>query len=178
VSNVAGQAYAFMAITPIVPGREAELRAYLEGLSAGDSPLGRVRGTHFARWVILPDWVNDPSQPHEDHLSVQYLIFSSNLDGPLDAYLDELATHLQPEAATIWGCCVGCPDPPTGDALKAYLLHNQIDTGFFAAAYPNATLEHVRSCLDERERAIALAVASQEMSAAELRAAFDRELGA
>jgi hypothetical protein len=177
VSNVAGQAYAFMAMTPIVPGREDELRAYLEGLPRDNSPLARVPGTHFARWVILPDWVNDPAQPHEDHLSVQYLIFTSNLDGALDPYLDELVTRLEPEAGEIWGHCIGCPDPAAGAELKAYLLHNQIDTGFFAAAYPKATLPTVTASLAQREKAISLAVRSQRMTPAELRAAFDAELG-
>jgi len=100
VSNSSGQATAFMALTPIQPGEEAALRSFLGALRQDESPLARLGGTHFARWVILDDWVNDPSQPREDHLQSRYLIFTSNFDGPLDPYLDELCVKLAAEAFT------------------------------------------------------------------------------
>jgi hypothetical protein len=175
VSNASGQATAFMALTPIRPGSEAELRAYLEALPRDASPLARLAGTHFARWVILEDWVDDPSQRRRDHLHSRYLIFTSNFDGPLDPYLDELCAKLAPEARQIWGRCVGCPPEATGPQLKAYLLHNKIDTGFFVAAYPHATVPRVKAALAARERLIAFAVRTQGMSAGDLRRAFDEE---
>jgi hypothetical protein len=175
VSDTSGQATAFMALTPIQPGSESELRAYLEALPRDASPLARVAGTHFARWVILNDWVNDPSQPREDHLGGPYLIFTSNFDGPLDPYLDELCMKLAPEAKEIWGWCVGCPPDAAGPQLKAYLLQNKIDTGFFVAAYPRATVPQVKAALAAREQLIAFAVRAQEMSAEDLQRAFLEE---
>jgi len=172
VSNTSGQATAFMALTPIRPGSEGSLRSYLEALPQAGSPLARLAGTHFARWVIVRDWVNDPAQPREDHLESPYLIFTSNFDGPLDPYLDELCMKLAPEAREIWGRCVGCPPDATGPQLKAYLLHNKIDTGFFVAAYPHATVAQVKAALDARERLISFAVMAQAMPAADLQSAF------
>ncbi len=177
-SNEAGQAYALMVLTPVIPGQEDALRAYLEGMSQDASPLAKLPRTHFGRWVILPDFVNDPSQPREDHLGSQYLIFTSNLDGPLESYLDELCERLAPEAAEIWGRCAGCPDPAEGAALKAYLLHNQIDTGFFVAAYPDATVAKVRDSLDQRRRMIGFAQRVQGMEPDALQRAFVEEFGA
>lgn len=177
-SNVAGQAYAFMAMTPVRPGEHEALAAYLEGLPRGaDSPLARLERTHFARWVIVEDFVNDADQPRQDHLPCPSLVFSSSLDGPLDTYLDELCERLAPEAQEIWGRCIGCPDRAAGRELKAYLLHNQIDTGFFVAAYPAATVARVRGALAAREALVALAVSGQELSAAELQQAFADQLG-
>jgi hypothetical protein len=175
VSNTSGQATAFMALTPIRSGSEAELRAYLEALGRVGSPLARLGGTHFARWVILDDWVNDPSQPRVDHLQSHYLIFTSNFDGPLDPYLDELCTKLAPESPDIWGRCVGCPPDATGPELKAYLLHNRIDTGFFVAAYPHATVPQVKAALAAREQLIAFAVRAQELRAEDRQRAFLEE---
>ncbi len=175
MSNTSGQATAFMALTPIQPGSEAELRAYLEALPQDASPLARLNATHFARWVILGDWVNDASQPREDHLGSPYLIFTSNFDGPLDPYLDELCEKLAPEAREIWGRCVGCPRDATGPRLKEYLLHNKIDTGFFVAAYPKATVAQVKAGLAAREQLIAFAVRAQEMGAEDVRRAFLEE---
>ncbi len=178
MSNRAGQAYAFMAITPILAGREAELRSYLESLSQSGSPFVRLPRTHFARWVILPDWADDPSQPKQDHLESQYLIFTSNFDGSLSSYLDELSQELAAEAVEIWGRCAGCPASAAGAELKSYLLHNQINTGFFVAAYPDASVERVRMSLAIRDRLIALAVSSQEMNPSALQTAFNAEFGA
>jgi hypothetical protein len=176
VSDRAGQAHALTVMTPIVPGEEGALRAYLEGLSPQDSPLARVPGVHFGRWAILTGFVDDPDQPRQERLSTQYLIFTTCSDGPFDAYMDELCAALAPEAGAIWGRCVGCPEPAEGDALKRYLLHNRIRTGLFVAAYPRATLAAVRSALEQRERTIDLAVRSQGMEPAELKRAFEAEL--
>ncbi|HEX2087022.1 MAG TPA: hypothetical protein VHF89_15175, partial [Solirubrobacteraceae bacterium] len=118
------------------------------------------------------------SQPKEDHLGGPYLVFTSNLDGPLDTYLDELCTKLAPEAKEIWGRCVGCPPSAAGAELKRYLLHNQVDTGLFVSAYPHADVEEVRRALQTRSVLIDFAQRAQRMEPHELRAAFLQELGA
>ncbi|CAN5269279.1 hypothetical protein BH20ACT16_BH20ACT16_02920 [soil metagenome] len=87
-ANVSGQAYALMAMTPVKPGEEKPLAEYLRGLrSRGPSPLARVSRTHIARFVIVPDFHHDPTwrQRREEHLDLNYLIFTSNLDGDLDS---------------------------------------------------------------------------------------------
>jgi hypothetical protein len=175
MSNTSGQAYAFLALTPIIPGEEPALRAAIEGFAV-TRPFERLPRTHFARLVILPDWVNDPEQPDEDHLRSQYLIFSTTLDGPRDTYLDELCKELAPEAREVWGRCVGSPKRARGAPLKRYLLHNQIDIGFFVAAYPQATVQQVTGVLALRTRVADLAIRTQGLGASELRAAYKREL--
>jgi hypothetical protein len=177
-ANVSGQAYGFMAMTPIKPGEEDALRAYLEGLlDRGPSPLSRVPRTHMGRWVVVEGFHCEPAyaQPVVETLALPTLIFSTNFDGDLDTYLDGLCTALAAEAPAIWGRCVGCPDPAGGPALKAYLAHNQIDSGFFFAAYGEATLDEVRASLDQRERMIAFAVRVQGLPPAELQRAFVEE---
>jgi hypothetical protein len=174
-SNVFGQAYGFMALTPIAPGEEPALRAYLEGLrERGPSPLAKVAGTHMGRWVIIEKFNCDPAydQPHEETLEISSLLFSSNFDGDLDPYLDRLCAALTDEAPEIWGRCIGCPQPAGGAPLKAYLKHNQIDSGFFFAAYGNATVGQVLASLAQRDRLIAFATRTQGMPAAELQQAF------
>jgi len=175
MSNTAGQAYAFLAMTPIVPGAQDELRAAIEGF-ATTRPFERLPRTHFARLVILPDWVNDPSQPREDHLKSPYLIFSTTFDGPRDSYLDELGRRLAPEAAQVWGRCIGAPKRPRGVALKRYLLHNQIDIGFYVAAYPDATVQRVQAALARRRALADLAVRTQGLDASDLRAAYTKQV--
>ncbi len=177
-ANVSGQAYGFLSMTPIKPGEKSELRDYLEGLRAREvSPLDRVARTHMARWVIVDGFHYDPAykQRHPETLAVASLLFSSNFDGDLESYLDELCSALAPEAPEIWGRCIGCPAEATGVALKAYLKHNQIDCGFFYAAYGHATVGKVKASLDQRDRLIAFATRAQQLQPAELQQAFIAE---
>lgn len=177
MSDQSGQAGAFMAMTPILRGKEAELRAYLEGLPQRGSPFAKLQRTHFARWVILADFVNDPSQPEEDHLSTPYLIFTSNFDGPDGTYLDEVCERLELEAKEIWGRCAGCPPSASGSDLKEYLLQHRVKTGFFVAAYNQATVARVTASLELREKMIDLGVRSQGMEPVDLQQAFREEIG-
>jgi hypothetical protein len=177
-NNALGNTYALTVITPIARGAEAPLRGYLEGLHDAGSPFARLPRTHFGRWVIVPRFVPDPSERRPDDLGCPYLLFSVTLDGDPYSYLDELCDELGDEAERIWGACVGAPAPARGPALKAYLLHNQIHTGLFFSAYPDATVTDVRHALRERDRAVAFAVTAQGMEAAALQHAFLDEFSA
>lgn len=169
-------AAALMVLTPIKAGREEDLSGYLEGLRSSN-PLARSPRTHFARWVILDQFVKDPTQPRADPLGSRYLIFTSNFDGPVDSYLDDFCRELAAEAANIWGLCIGCPEPAAGSPLKQYLMHNSIPTGLFFAAYPDASVEQVRHSLGVREKMIGFAVNAQAMDPADLHRAFLEEFG-
>jgi hypothetical protein len=157
-ANRSGQACALTVMTPVMPGHEERLRAHLEALPQDGSPLASLPRTHFARWVIVRGFVREPGQRHEDRLHCPYLLFTTNFDGRLSSYLDELCELMATEALTIWGNCAGCPEDVAG--LKAYLLHNKVDTGIFVAAYPHATVARVRRALALRRRTIAFAVRS------------------
>jgi hypothetical protein len=171
-----GQAGALTVLTPIAPGAEPDLRAYLDGLRAGPSPLARLARTHFGRWVIVGDLVaEDERRP--DRLAAPYVLFTASFDGSLDSYLDELCAELAAEAREIWGRCAGAPQPAAGPALKAYLRAHHHRTGFFVAAYPQATVGDVRAALAQREEAIAFAREAQSMDPAQLQAAFRQRLG-
>jgi hypothetical protein len=177
-ANVSGQAYGFLAMTPIKPGEEVALKAYLEGLrTRGERPLSKVPRTHMARWVVLERFNCLPSykQRRAETLAIPSLVFSSNFDGDLDSYLDDLCEALEPEAAEIWGRCIGCPEQAGGAALKDYLKHNQIGCGFFYAAYGHATVSQVKASLDQRDRLVAFATRAQGMAPAELQRAFISE---
>jgi hypothetical protein len=175
-ANRSGQAYALTVLTPIEPGAQDDLRQYLEGLRADGSPLARLPRTHFGRWLIVPDFVGDDER-RPDHLETPYLLFTACFDGALDSYLDELCDELAAEAPAIWGRCAGAPQPPVGAALKAYLRAHQAKTGFFVAAYPQATVGQVRGALEQREDVIAFARSAQGMDPAQLQAAFLQQVG-
>lgn len=163
--NTCGGMSAITVIAPVVPGREAALRARLEGLQP--SPLAALPGTHFGRWVMVTGFAAGAGDRHPDTLGCAYLLFTATVDGPIGAYFEALAAL--PEAHAIWEHCIGCPGP---GGLAAYLEHNRIDTGLFFAASPDAPVEQVRRSLRTRERAIGLALRTQGLDAAAAQRAF------
>jgi hypothetical protein len=181
MTNVSGQAYGLTVLTPIMPGREESLKQYLESVPYGPAgPFEKTRCTHLARWVIIPQLYYEGAPQKRDTLGSQYLLFESNVDGAdLDRYLTILCREMPQEADKIWGCCVGYPGSANVAAFRQYIRHNQIDCTFFVAAYPDATVDDVRTALAFREQFTAFAIAAQGLDAAALqqsfRAAFGRD---
>ncbi|MDO9353666.1 MAG: hypothetical protein Q7T55_08220 [Solirubrobacteraceae bacterium] len=178
-TNRAGQAYGFLAITPIRPGQEAALRATLAKIDRRQtSPFARIARTHFARWVVLEDFDTgaDFHPQDEDRLGCQYLIFSACFDGDLDSWLDELIDELAPEIEAVWSHCIGV-EPTAPADVKRYLLHNQQDSGLFYSAYPHATVPEVRRVLKAQRDLRALAVRRHELTPQELRDEFLEHFG-
>jgi hypothetical protein len=177
-TNLAHKTYSLMVLTPIRPGLEDELRAYLEALPRDDSPLARSERTHLARLLIIDDMPVPRDRPDlADALDGAYLLFTSNFDGDLPSYLHELGARLADDAGEIWGRCIGCPDPPAGAALAAYLGRNQLQSGVVFAAYPDASVAQVRCALDKRDRLADFVVRAQDMDPARRRKAFLEEFG-
>jgi hypothetical protein len=170
--NVSGQAYALTVLTPILDGHAVELTAHLDALPEGPaSPLARVPGTHLGRWVVI-DQVKyqGHGQRHHDHLQAARLLFTSNFDGDLDRYLEQLQTGLGEDADAVWGHCRGYPGrgPGFGPWLKAH----QLEAALFFAAYGDRTLEQVHADVDKRSRLIAFALEAQGLEPEELKSRF------
>jgi hypothetical protein len=168
--NTSGQMYALTVMTPIVATQLSVLQDTLTKLPQ-PSPFARLSATHFARLVIIPNR-HENGQPAVETLPSFQLLFSATFDGELSGYLDALCSELANEAQAIWSCCEGAPAPAAGAPLKAYLEHNQVQTGLFFSAYPDATVADVVQALDMREAMIDLAIASQGMAPDDLRQAF------
>lgn len=175
-SNVSGQAYALTVMAPIVSEEVSELVNYLDNLGSGNnSPLSKVGGTHFARWVVMDALVFEGGWQRRDSWSGPRLLFTSNFDGSLDSYIERLHAGLGEHADRIWGYC---KDYPQGQGLRAFgawIERYQVDTSLFYAAYGEMTVEDVLASLDVRSRLAAFAGRHQGASAAELKAAFLQE---
>jgi hypothetical protein len=171
--NVSGQAYSLTVLLPIREGRQDELTAHLDAL-AGEaaSPLARVPGTHFARWVVIGDVFYEGHGQRRDHLRDPRLLFTSNFDGPLDPYLEALRTGIGKDGDAIWGHCRGYPGSAAGPEFPLWLKAHQVDSALFFAAYGDQTVGEVRANLDLRARLIDFALAAQGLGPDELQAGF------
>jgi hypothetical protein len=176
--NTFGQAYALTVLTPILEGCESSLTRHLDGLQSGPgSPLARVPGTHFARWVVIGDVVWEGPGQRRDHLELGRLLFTSNFDGPVEPYLQALRTGLGEVADQIWGHCSGYPGCADAAAFARYLRAHQVESSLFFSAYGDRTVQDVTRSLAVRRRVIEFALASQGLPAAELQASFRARFG-
>jgi hypothetical protein len=171
-------AYALTVFTPIVPGHEEALRAYLDKLPAGaDSPLARLRGLHLARIQIFDELVDQGHGHRVDRLRFRQLLFTSTFDGELEAYLDDICSLLGAEADGWWGHCTGYPGTAHRAAFKAYIRAHQVDTNLFASAFPPATVQQMLDGLALREQVAAFAADAQGFDAAALQSRFLARFG-
>lgn len=171
--NTSGQAYGLTVLTPIRDGHETRLARYLDLLEGGDgSPLARVPGTHFARWVVIGDVVYEGRRQRRDHLKLGRLLFTSNFDGPVEAYLEVLGAGLGEVADAVWDNCVGYPGRGDPAAFAGYMRRHQIENALFFAAYGDRAVQDVKRSLTARREVIDFALSAQGMTAVELQASF------
>ena len=171
--NVSGQAYSLTVLTPVHAERVNALAQRLNTLPRGDeSPLARVRGTHFARWVVIDNVVYEGPPQRRDSLAAPRLLFTSNFDGTLDPYLEEMRMGMAEEADAIWQHCVGYPGRDDSKAWAAWFRNHQIDSSLFFAAYGDQTVGEVRANLDLRARLMSFAIEAQGLDPAQLQARF------
>jgi len=174
VPSKIGQAYTYLALTAILPGRSEELREVVEAYPlASESPFARVGRVHFARWVIIPQLVEVGPPPEvPDRLNNEYLLFSTDVDGDLEPFLEALRTEIPEVMDAVYSHCVAYPGTADRDGFHRYFRHNQIETTGPFTPYPDATVPEVREALELRRRLIDLAVRAQELDAAGLQEAY------
>jgi hypothetical protein len=156
-------------LTPIkkglVPGEgwtyeqrlHAELNSIQKRVIEGyPTPIHRVPTIHFARWLILRPQqylycdVKDGRLPGGEPIRLEdltsWLLFTSNFDGDMKAYLRDFAVFLGDDVDRIWGHCEGYP--PLGsqgdfDGYWAYAKKYQVTTQAFYNAYPGLSVPRI-----------------------------------
>jgi hypothetical protein len=171
--NVSGGAYSLTVLTPVRPERLNALAQHLDALQGGaNSPLARVRDTHFARWVIIDDVVYEGPPQRRDRLATPRLLFTSNFDGGLDGYLEAMRAGFGEDADAIWGHCAGYPGRDDSGRWAAWFRAHQVDSALFFAAYGDLTVGEVLANLELRARLMRFALETQGLAPAELQARF------
>lgn len=135
------------ALTPIIPGRRAQLQHVLASVqqriaAGGPTPLDTIGTVHFARWVVLPAG-QDGGQ----------LLFTTNFDGTWDNYLEDFAAQAAESFDAIYSNCEGWPKRGARDveAFKAYVREHELNADVYYRAYPMATVKQVKAALGLKE---------------------------
>jgi hypothetical protein len=169
-----GQARALTVLAPVQPARASALAAALDELEGGaGSPLARVAGTHFARWVVIDRLIHQGPPQKRDSFKAPRLLFTSNYDGPLERYLEALRTGLGADGDRLFGHCADYPGSESAEAWSAWLRARTVSSSLFFAAYGERTVAQVRTQLATRERLIAFALEAQGLDPAALQARFE-----
>ena len=152
-------------LTPVAPGRAKALEATLSGLPKGaGSPLARVPGTHYGRWLVV------------NRMGPELLLFSAVSDTPCRDYLRLLHLHLGPEADLVWSHCTGWPGAGDGDAAVAWLESHAIGPSLSFGTW-QASVEQICTAVALRARLLSFAVSHQDREPVALRRAFLEEFG-
>ncbi len=156
--NKSGQAYGLTVLAPIKPDTVAKptpaqaLRQTLAGLPTGSaSPLAACAKHHLARFVIVDDVPDEGAPARHEHLQNRYLAFTSNFDGELDSYLDDLAQQCGPTIEAIFRHCRSFPGVGEASAFRAYIRQCQLETTYFFAAYPDSTVADVLAAVQAHQ---------------------------
>lgn len=179
MANVSGTVYGLTILSPIMddPGadisHDGALRQYLASLPNGHTgPFAKVSGTHMCRLVVMDDVIYVGTPAKEEHLNSKYLVFESNFDGDLEAYLRRMAEEIPDVVASVWAHCVGFPGLRDVDAFVTYMKRCQLTTTFYFADVNSHTVQSTLRALKVQASVAEFIARHQGESPTEIQAAF------
>jgi hypothetical protein len=127
---------AVTAMAQVLPGRMKEVRRILESFKSDDAAAGRlafdkIPTVHFARLFTLEETTDLDGKPLPGRL-----VFMSDIDAPVDRYLEELFEVGGDVLDGVFECCDGFPTqrPLTNEDRVAFLRRHMVEP---AAMYIN-----------------------------------------
>lgn len=163
---------------------------------ASVSPMSRVPNTYLCRFFVLDDiytqslpgasiWdaLSDirliPSNeqrlaalPSTDHLQSRYLVFTSNLYGDVDTYLQGMWQNMQAEIQIVWKYCYGFEDVKDATSFITYAKKCFMDTSLFFVGSNDDSLAAQLKALYVKQEFSRFAQETQDLSAAQLKQAY------
>ena len=134
-----GKVSALTAITKITPGHAPALRETLTRFTAaGGGKISELGTIHIVRWVIFD---NDTR-----------LLFATNFDGDVEAYMRDFAEKAPQGIDAIWGHCDDYPGASNYQKLRDYILSHAIETTGYYCAYPNSTVKEINKAIDWHDK--------------------------
>jgi hypothetical protein len=143
--------YPLTVILPILREQRESLIKYLRGLPEEHGFMGRVEGTHFARFVLIDRHLTDLGQASPDSLPCSYLLFTSNHSGRAARYCRALYEGTEEHADQIWRACAGFSDVKDVATFRRWIKRHSYKTQYFFAAYPPRAVPQVRTNLELRK---------------------------
>ena len=187
MANKNGNAYALTTLIPIrhgVPKRSPEgmagqthaacVRYLLQDVLrvSEDSPMARVPNTYLSRFYILNDVGYQGKPAVLEHLKSNYLVFTVNLHGELEPYLEGMWKAIETEIRTVLQHCFGFEQVHDSASFIAYIKKCQIETMFFFNGSTDEPVAVQLKNLYLKQELSKFAFENQGKSAQEIQAAF------
>ncbi len=160
------------------------------------SPMARVPNTYLCRYYILDDVYTESlpgagiwdtlsdiwpvlskksrleALPYEEHLQSSYLVFSSNLHGDLEPYLQGMWHHAEHDVRSVWQYCYGFEKVTDASSFVAYAKRCQLDASLFFVGSNDDPLDEQLKALYIKQEFSRFAQTTQDLPAAQLRQAY------
>jgi hypothetical protein len=195
MSNLAGKAYGFTALTPMKPWKTPLLRAFLSlipllstrlaqrllwwfPLAQDQKRLLQLSFIHFARWSIIGrrSWPRTAAEQRRERPRYDYLLFASNFNGTWEQYIEAFSQVIPGGMNGIWYWSEKYPGARPITPFLDYIRRVQFDNEYYYSAYPGASANDVKSALHLAEELQAFAGRSQGLSATDFARAYERFL--
>jgi hypothetical protein len=114
--------------------------------------LIRLEFIHVAHWSIVSRVPAHGRRGHSRSLPHPYLIFHSNFNDDLVAYLDAFALIVPWRMRLMWHGIYRFPGPRIVDRFVSFVSEHVTETGHYYCAYPDGSARMIGAALELSER--------------------------
>jgi hypothetical protein len=110
--------------------------------------------------------------PHTDHLQSRYLVFTSNLHGDIDTYLQGMWQNINADIQAIWKYCYGFEGVNDEVSFVAYAKKCCMDSSLFFVGSNDDSLAGQLKALYVKQEFSRFAQETQDLPATQLKQAY------
>jgi hypothetical protein len=172
-----GRAQAVTVISPVRRWWAVWLRLSWPGadrMALIKRPLVRLAFIHVAHWALVAKIPSQAPGRGARRLPYPYLIFHSNYNDDLDAYIDAFALIVPWRMRLMWHGIYGFPGPRIVDRFVEFVERHATPVQHYYCAYPDGSSRMIAQALELSDRHRSLVQAAASLSDREFAAAWER----
>lgn len=132
-------------------------------LAAVKRPLVRLSFIHFAHWSLVDRMPAGGRGARSRRLPHPYLLFQSNFNDDLGAYIDAFSLVVPWRMRAMWQGIFGFPGPRPVDRFLSFIVERTTPTQYYYCAYPEASSTMIEAALHLSDRHRRFAVETAEL---------------
>jgi hypothetical protein len=170
-----GRAQAVTIISPVHRWWALWLRAtwpLADRLAPVKRPLVRLSFIHFAHWSLVERMPAGARRARARRLPHPYLLFLTNFNDDLDAYIDAFSLVVPWRMRAMWQGVFRFPGPRPVDRFLSFIRERATPTQYYYCAYPEASSTMVAAALRLRDRHRRFLAEAAELDDAEFAASY------
>jgi hypothetical protein len=172
----AGRAQAVVVISPIRRWWATWLRLSwpsADRMALVKAPLVKLAFIHVAHWSLV-DRIPEPDGRGARRLPHPYIIFHSNYNDDLAAYIDAFALIVPWRMRLMWHGIYGFPGPRIVDRFLEFVQTRSTEVQHYYSAYPDGSARSIAQALELSERHAELRDLAPTLTDAEFAVAWER----